>query len=172
MRYLPSILLLIAMPVMAATVWKWRDANGVVHYSDQPVTGAEPVRVQNPTTYTPTAPATSPASSASSSAAAAKYTNVEIWKPSAGETIANTAGAVSVAVRVEPGVDKAHHLALYLDGKLVPGFPEQGMDYELSGVERGEHSLVLAVLDAKGNQIELSPAVTFYVQQPSALFNR
>ena len=29
----------------AADVWRWKDANGVVHYSDQPVPGAERLSV-------------------------------------------------------------------------------------------------------------------------------
>ena len=168
MRYLPYLVLLLAMPLMAANIWKWRDANGVVHYSDQPVAGAEQVNLQAPTTYT-AAPVPAATSSSSSSSAAFSYTNVEIWKPSAELTIANTVGVVSVAARVEPQLNSEHHLALYMDGRLIPGFPPQGMEYEITEVERGEHSLTLAVLDAKGNQITLSSPVRFYVQQPSIL---
>jgi hypothetical protein len=171
MRYLHCLILLaVATTVPAADVWKWRDANGVVHYSDQPVAGAEPVRVQNSSTYTPPVSSTaSGAASSSSSAAIPSYTNVEIWKPSAETTIANSGGLVSVGVRVEPGLAQEHRLALYLDGRLVPGFPEKGTEYDLTDVERGAHTLVLAVLDAKGSQLTLSSSVQFYVQQPSVL---
>jgi hypothetical protein len=170
MRYLPCLVLLIAAPALAATVWKWRDANGVVHFSDQPVPGAQQVSIQNSSTYTAAPLATaSSASSSSSSTAVVNYQNVEIWKPSAEMTVANTAGLVSVGVRVEPVLAKEHHLALYMDGRLVSGFPAQGMEYQLSEVERGAHTLVLAVLDAKGNQLKLSAPVQFYVQQPSVL---
>jgi hypothetical protein len=168
MRYLPYLTLLLAMPLMAANIWKWRDANGVVHFSDQPVPGAEQVNLQLPSTYAPS-PVSEAKSSSSSSSAAFSYSNVEIWKPSAELTIANTVGVVSVAVRVEPQLSSEHHLALYMDGRLVPGFPPQGMEYDITEVDRGEHSLTLAVLDAKGNQIVLSSPVRFYVQQPSVL---
>lgn len=169
MRYVPVLLLLMTMPVLAATVWKWRDANGVVHYSDQPVPGAEQVNVQSSSTYTPVPAASSAASSASSQPAAITYKNVEIWKPSAEETIANTAGQVSVGVRVEPAVAPGHRLALYMDGRLVEGFPPQGTEYDLSEVERGAHTLVLAVVDAQGKQVITSAPVQFYVRQPSVL---
>lgn len=170
MRYLPCLVLLIATPLMAANVWKWRDANGVMHFSDQPVPGAEQVSIQSSSTYTaPPQANVSSSVSSSSSSAAVSYTNIEIWKPSAEMTIANTAGMVSVGVRVEPTLSPQHHLALYLDGRLVTGFPAQGMEYELSEVERGAHTLTLAVLDAKGTQIKLSAPVQFYVQQPSVL---
>jgi hypothetical protein len=90
MRYLPYLTLLLAMPLMAANIWKWRDANGVVHFSDQPVPGAEQVNLQLPSTYAPS-PVPEAKSSSSSSSAAFSYSNVEIWKPSAELTIANTA---------------------------------------------------------------------------------
>ena len=130
MRYIPVLLLLIAMPVLAATVWKWRDANGVVHYSDQPVPGAEQVSGLNSNSYTSTPVNKSTSSSASTSAASTSYTNVEIWNPSQEMTLANTS-QVSVGVRVEPALAKDHRLALYMDGKLVPGFPPQGMEYQI-----------------------------------------
>ncbi len=170
MRYMPVLLLLITMPVLAATVWKWRDANGVVHYSDQPVPGAEQVNVQSASTYTsaPTGPVTS-ATPATKVAAPVNYTNVEIWKPSAQETIANSGGQVGVGVRVEPLLAPGHRLALYMDGRLVPGFPQQGMEYDLSEVERGTHSLVLVVVDTQGKQVITSAPVEFYVRQPSVL---
>ena len=171
MRFTPLILLLVATPVLAATVWKWRDASGVVHYSDQPVPGAEQVSTgTNTNSFTPTASQPVSASSAASSAAAVvSYTNVEIWKPSKEETIPNTGGKVGVAVRVEPALAKDHRQALYLDGKLVSGFPEQGSEYELSEVERGAHILVLTVVDPQGKRVAASSPVQFYVQQPSVL---
>lgn len=169
MRYVPALLLLLTMPVLAATVWKWRDASGVVHFSDQPVPGAEQVNVQSSSTYTP-APAQSSASSqATSTPATVTYKNVEIWKPNAEETIANTAGLVGVGVRVEPALAAGHRLALYMDGRLVSGFPQQGTEYEMSEVERGAHTLVLAVVDAQGKQVTTSSPVQFYVRQPSVL---
>jgi hypothetical protein len=171
MRYVPIICLLIAMPVLAASVWKWRDADGVVHYSDQPVPGAEPVTVQNSSLFTSTPVATGAASS-SSRAAVVSYKNVEIWKPSNEMTVANSAGQVSVGVRVEPALAAGHRLALYMDGRLVNGFPPQGMEYDLSDVERGAHTLVLTIIDTQGKPITSSAPVQFFVQQPSVLRTR
>jgi Domain of unknown function (DUF4124) len=170
MRYMPVLLLLMTIPVLAATVWKWRDASGVVHYSDQPVPGAEQVSIQSSSTFSP-APIQSRATSSQSSSApaAVAYTNVEIWKPSAEETVANTAGLVGVAVRVEPELAAGHRLALYMDGRLVAGFPEQGSEYEMPEVDRGAHTLVLVVINAQGKQVVTSSPVQFFVRQPSVL---
>ena len=168
MRYMPVLILLIAMPVLAATVWKWRDANGVVHYSDQPVPGAEQISGLSSNSYAPTSIGNT-SNSSTSSVAAVNYTNVEIWKPSKEMTIANTAGQVSVGVRVEPALASGHRLALYMDGKLVSGFPEHGTEYDMSEVERGAHTLVLTVVDAQGKRVIESAPVQFYVQQVSVL---
>jgi hypothetical protein len=169
MRYMPVLLLLITMPALAANVWKWRDASGVVHYSDQPVPGAEQVSGLLSNSYA--APAINSTSNSSASAAVAPitYTNVEIWKPSQELTVANTGGQVSVGVRVEPALAQGHRLALYMDGRLVPGFPEQGMEYDLANVERGAHTLVLTVIDAQGKRVTESAPVQFFVQQVSVL---
>jgi hypothetical protein len=163
------MVLLITMPVLAANVWKWRDANGVVHYSDQPVPGAEQVSGLSSNSYAPKSIGNTTNSSSTSSVASVNYTNVEIWKPSKEMTIANTAGQVSVGVRVEPALASGDRLALYMDGRLVSGFPERGTEYEMSDVERGAHTLVLTVVDAQGKRVIESSPVEFYVQQVSVL---
>ena len=171
MRLIPIFILLLAMPVLAATVWKWRDADGVMHYSDQPAPGAEQMTVEDSSTFSSphTTGRTSSHSEPAPTATAPAYSNVEIWKPGPDAAIANTAGQVGVAVRVEPRLQPGHRLALYLDGHLVPAFPEQGMEYELSNVERGDHGLQLVVIDSRGTQVKSSAAVTFHVIQPSVL---
>jgi len=173
MRLIACIALLLTLPVATSvgttTVWKWRDANGVVHYSDQPVQGAEKVGVQSASTFSAT-PVTPSSSSTATAAPAvtADYKNVEIWKPGNGDTLANT-DQVSVGVRVEPALQAGHRLALYLDGTLVQGFPPQGMEYQLTGVERGTHNLQLVVIDSQGKQVKSSAGVQFTVTQPSVL---
>lgn len=170
MRLIACVALLFTIPTMAATVWKWRDADGVIHYSDQPVPGAEQVNVQAASSFSaPQINSGNSNSPAPSSPATAAYSNIEIWKPSNDETIAATAGQVGVAVRVEPALQPGHRLALYLDGQLVQGFPPQGSEYQLSEVARGDHSLQLVVVDSQGKQVKSSAAVQFHVFQPSVL---
>jgi Domain of unknown function (DUF4124) len=169
MRYMPALLVLITLPVLAANVWKWRDASGVVHYSDQPVPGAEQVTVQSSSTFASSPLGISPTTTSSSKVAVVSYKNVEIWKPSNDMTVANTAGQVSVGARVEPELAPGHRLALYMDGRLVSGFPERGMEYDLAEVDRGAHTLVLTVVDQQGKQVTSSAPVQFFVQQPSSL---
>ena len=170
MRYRICLLMLLCLPAWATTtVWKWRDPQGVIHYSDQPVPGAEQVTMDAGNTYSSAPPAPSASAGQSSKAAAAfTYTNVEIWKPSNEATLMNTS-TVDVAARVEPSLAPGHQLALYFDGRLVENYPPTATSYTLTDVSRGEHTLTLVVADAQGKRLVSSAPVTFYVQQPSIL---
>ncbi len=153
------------------SVWKWVDADGIVHYSDRPVPGAERVdlkvqtytspKVQPPPTAAPAAPAAGGQSTADE-----PYRNLEIWKPVNDQAIVNTAGQVEVRLRLEPGLKAGHAIWLYLDGKRVDGLAEDASDFELSGVARGTHTLQAAVADG-GKMVTLSDKVIFHVVQAS-----
>jgi hypothetical protein len=172
MRHLSFLLLLIGLPVWAATVWKWRDADGVTHYSDQPVPGAVQINADPTNTYT-SSPVTNTASAAQSSSSSAvavtQYSVIEITSPASEATIAGTGGTVQVAGRLEPALASNHRLMLYLDGQPVPNYPPQALSYSLTDVARGEHNVMLAVVSSNGTQVASSAPVTFYVQQPSVL---
>ena len=36
MKFAPALLILLALPAMAGTLYRWTDAEGMVHFSDQP----------------------------------------------------------------------------------------------------------------------------------------
>jgi hypothetical protein len=149
-------------------VWKWKDATGVTHFSDQPVPGAERVDLKAQTFKAPNADATANSQHTNRQAPlATAYRSLEIWKPAAQETIANSGGQVSVRMRVDPQLSPGDALALYLDGQKVDGSPE-ALDYELSNVVRGIHTLTAAIFSARGQKVIESSTVTFNVQQASA----
>lgn len=150
------------------TVWKWTDDNGVTHYSDRAVPGATrmEIRSSNRTdgprpSYSQSAP---PQQDQDEGPA---YRNFEIWKPAAGEAFINTGGVVPVNVRVDPTLQAGHDLHLYLDGRLVEGFPPSTTTYELTQVPRGTHSVVAVISDRRGKRIQESAAVSFVVRQES-----
>jgi hypothetical protein len=96
------------------------------------------------------------------------YRNFEIWQPSNEETIPNTAGQVTVNVRVDPPLQGGHSLALYLDGRMVEGYAGNAQSFTLSDLPRGAHSLVAVITDQGGVRIQETSVVTFYVRQESA----
>jgi len=170
MRTTLFLLVLLAVPVFASqTVWKWVDANGVTHYSDRAVPGATRMEVSTGTTVGNSTPSPSFGNASPDPVdAGPPYRDFEIWKPGNDETIANTGGQVSVNVRVEPAVQPGHTLSLYLDGRLVEGYPGNATSFELSNVARGTHSVVAVVTNNNGSRVQETPSVTFHVRQESA----
>lgn len=174
MRTTPVLLVLLASLGLSGpgwanqTVWKWVDANGVTHYSDRPVPGATRVDIHvgsraNP----PDTPVAASSSSTPPAETAPAYRNFEVWKPGQGEHVINTGGVVPVEVRVDPQLQPGHSLYLYLDGRLVEGFPDNTASFELQEVSRGMHTVRAVINDGRGNKLQETQEVIFYVQQNS-----
>jgi hypothetical protein len=172
-----ALLLLLAFAALglsgtasSAEVWKWVDAKGVTHYSDQPVPGAVRIEVRagNISEARSAQPLSNNADSGSDSRTEQDtYRDFQIVRPTNDQSIVNTAGRVDVEIRISPVVQGTHRLNLYLDGKLVTGFPRNTTVYALTEVPRGSHSVNAVVADASGNTIQESSSVTFTVRQES-----
>jgi hypothetical protein len=147
-----------------ATVYKWVDAQGVTHYSDQPHPGAVKIEIGAVQTYSGQRPSSRPLASAAA-ANEAPYSLCEIYRPSRDEVFLNT-DSVTARVRVQPGVRPGDSIFLALDGRrLAPVVMDS--DITVQPVFRGSHSLVLVVEDGQGNVVCQSEPVIFHVRQPS-----
>jgi Domain of unknown function (DUF4124) len=153
----------------AADVWKWVDAKGVTHYSDQPGPGATKIEIRTGSVVEsrPAAAPTDDSASDDSQADAGGYRNFQIVRPESNQVIINTGGQVDVEIRVSPPLQATHRLNLYVDGKAVTGFPRNTQVFALDGVPRGTHNVRAVITDASGNTIQESPSVEFNVRQES-----
>ncbi|MGH8136860.1 MAG: DUF4124 domain-containing protein [Steroidobacteraceae bacterium] len=154
-----------------ATVYKWVDENGVVHYSDQPHENAQKVELKAPQTYSAPKMATPPPSTGPGkppSRPAPVYRSCAISEPVNDQMFMNTS-TVTAGVSLEPAARPGDQLVVTLDGQRVPGVPADGGQFTISPVDRGTHSLQAVVQDAQGQAICQSPSVTFHVHQPSIL---
>jgi hypothetical protein len=152
-------------------MWVWVDAQGVTHYSDRPAPGAkrlEMVGVTPPahatpqpatTATTPAQPAAKPATPASVS-----YQSLEIWQPENGASFFGADATVTVRLRSAPEVAGGDVLRLYLDGKLVEGDPTS-LEYTLTQLERGAHSVTAVISDYNGNEKIRSEPRVFHIRQ-------
>ena len=173
------LLLALAAPVLSGTaaatdVWKWVDEKGTTHYSDQPVAGATKIEVRTgnvvdtaPTGTSASGSSSGSAASSSSEQAPVAYRNFEIWRPEPDQSVINTGGQVNVEIRIEPSVKALHQMNLYLDGKLVTGFPANTLSYALTEVARGTHQVTAVVTDQYGKTLQESAPVVFHVRQES-----
>jgi len=168
------LLVLVLMPALAAagtTIYRWVDAQGVVHYSDQPHKGAKQVQPGALSVIDYKAPSASSLkagmSAPSARTAAGPAYQVRILTPSAGTTLWPVNYKVDVQVKVTPPLQGAALLQYSYDGKTV-GKPTADTRVELHKVYRGTHTLTVTVMGPKG-QSEGQDSSTFYVRQHSIL---
>lgn len=171
MRWIWMLLLLVfAAGAVAGQMWRWVDANGVVHYSDRPHPGAERVDIAPAQSYTPPAiPAPRPDESEQPRDPGAPYTRLSIVSPAEGETLWNIGGELNVELAIEPQLANGHQLRIFLDGNQVAGVPQGPSQFTIGEVFRGERQLRASVVDERGRELVSSATITFYVQQTSVL---
>lgn len=164
------LLMCAALALQAAETWRWVDADGVVHYSDVPVPGAERidmashvVRPKNPEPARPitNVPRTSPAQD---TVPFVPYTRCVVARPANDEVFQGVQN-VGVTVEVEPGLQEGHRIEVLLDGRAVEGWPAGALSYALTEVYRGSYTLSVRVLDEQGNQVCAGPPSSFHVRQ-------
>jgi len=151
---------------MAATVYKWVDAQGVTHYSDQPHPDAQTVDVAPVQTYHGS-PAPAYASSSTKSASGPSYTTCELFRPENDEVFLNTS-TITARLRLEPELRPGDMITVAIDGKRLPNQPTARTEFVIPDVERGTHTMTVSVYDTSGKEQRcITPAVTFHVRQPS-----
>ncbi len=170
--WLACVCLALASGAQATTViYKWVDAQGVVHYSDQPTPGAERIVVDGAATHgiTPGSEAGAPpAAAAEKPAAGLPYTTLSIASPAAEQTFFGD-DSVPVSLRLEPSLQPGHVVAWFLNGQKVEDQGPQSTGFSLSGLPRGTYTIGVTVTDPNTGRSQSSDPVTFYVQQPSLL---
>ena len=161
---------LLLLPGMAqAVICKSVDSEGVVSYADVPAGECgKPVKLPPNSTY---APRQLPAAVGDSNTAAepvekpfTAYESVTIVQPEQDATVRSNEGKVPVALALRPGLQQGHRVVLSIDGRAVPG-EFDALAIELSGVERGTHSIRAKLIDASGKTLIESEPVSFTMRQ-------
>lgn len=149
------------------TVYKWVDAHGVIHYSDQPHPDARKVQIRGAQTYS--APPSPPVQSSSpsvgqQSAATRNYRSCAIAQPREQQMLMNVYKTTAV-VETNPPLRGGNRIRLFYDGRQMPG---HGPSFTFA-VHRGQHTVSAVVVDGYGQILCETSTVTFYVHQPSIL---
>lgn len=156
-------------PVVAKDVYRSVDEHGNVIYSDTPLPDAEIISIEEVQTvdpgqvpafrYTPEKP----------EAPAYVYNRLEIVSPENDAAFVNPTGEVTISAVIEPVLNSTigHRLILSVDGKETAS----GLDtqFVLGNLDRGTHTVTVAVVDKTGQQLIASPTVSFTLHRPSAL---
>ena len=147
-------------------LWKWKDADGVTHYSDVPVPGATRVDIHTSTPSAATPPPKPAASPASVVPAETRYQAFEFISPLADESFFGSSLEITVRLRSEPDLAPGDQLRIYLDDKPVDEAKDR-YEHTFRNLDRGAHKVTAVIYDREGRpKIDAGPR-TFYIKQPS-----
>jgi hypothetical protein len=144
------------------TVYKWVDAQGIVHYSDQPHPNAQKLEVRGAQTFSAMPESSSSAPPAQTQPSGPAYDSCAISQPADQQMLMNVYSATAT-VQTSPQLRTGDQIHLFVDGKQIPGssssftFP----------VFRGQHSVQAVIEDSTGQIVCETASVTFFVHQPS-----
>jgi hypothetical protein len=165
------LLLFAASSAFATKMYKWVDAQGVVHYSDTPEPGATEMEVHTAQTYRAPAVRSGTAGSGGASGSAPPpagggYFSCRISDP-APEQSYSSPDVVPIAVSVSPALQAGDQLVVTVDGSPLP--TSESMQYQITQPDRGAHTISASIRNGEGKTVCTAPSVTFSVQRPSLL---
>ncbi|MCB1864980.1 MAG: DUF4124 domain-containing protein [Chromatiales bacterium] len=167
-QLLTGVLLAFALiPAAARDVYRHIAPDGSVSFSDQPVPGAETIRLPEPR---PAAPLNLPARTPAGTDAPqgpTSYSVLEMLEPEPEASVRSNQGQATVRVRLEPPLAEGDHLQVVVDGQVVPG-ELRSTSLQLNELVRGTHTVQVNVVSA-GQVVRSTAAVRFHMRQESAL---
>ena len=146
-------------------VYRWVTEDGRVIFSDQPAPGAKPIdltaKVQNVTESIKTTPL--PVQPEPSLGKSIQLTFLGIEDQA---TVRNATGQLTVTAYIDIQIGITQKLQLWLDGN-VTGKPQSSMQFHLTNIDRGEHTLQLKLINTIGDVLSQSKVITFFMHRPS-----
>ncbi len=153
---------------VATTLYRWVDAQGVVHYSDTPHEGAQVMQISGAQTYhgASTAPAAPGVTAAQPTGKKSEgYDSCSITSPAPDSNL-YAPDSVGVTVEVSPGLHDGDQLTVQVDGRQLQG-AEGSQSFVIQEPERGDHSISAQVRSSDGAMLCNAAPVTFSVTKPS-----
>lgn len=148
-----------------AKVYKWTDENGEIQYSDKPHEGAETVKIQKSSTYTPAPVPTGEESLGEGTATTdGTYEAFAIAEPENNKTIRSNEGIISISFFVQPALQEGHKIVLFLDGQKMQG-EHASTRLSIRQVERGTHTLRAQLLGEEGDVLASTKSVVIHLRK-------
>jgi hypothetical protein len=152
---------------LAATVYKWVDENGVVHYSDQPHPNAQKLQITGAQTFSSSAASVpAPNLGDDSNAQTNPYRGCVVASPQDQQSLPN-AQSVFLRVQSDPLPRPGDRVFITMDGQAVNGGQATGLSFNVTPIERGAHSVQAQIRSPSDQVLCQTPTITFYVQQPN-----
>jgi hypothetical protein len=159
-----------AFAARATAIYKWTDADGVVHYSDHAPPGAERVVISSgAVTGTGSgAPTGPPPSAVKTPQAKVHYSQFSILSPRNDQVFFNDE-VVSIHAELAPELQPDQELTWQLNGSPLTDQGPNALAFSLPTLARGTYTLSASITDTATGESQTSNSVTFYVRQPSEL---
>ncbi len=163
------ILMLLSTAVLAegGKLYRYVDANGRVHFTDQPPTrGAKPLVLDGSRPEM----AKKKWDDAESIEIIRKATRFAVhWTlPSPGQSYASTAQGLLVVVSVMPGLAQGFGVNFQVDGKTQNSRPINDIKTTLHGIGAGKHELVAVLLNRNGAELARSTPISIEIKPARA----
>ena len=167
---LPAVLA--AFAGQAAVIYKWTDPNGLVHYSDQPVPGAEKI-ITSSGSLNGMASASRVGTAAGASAQkpavpGSTFNRFAITSPAPDQTFFGDE-TIGVHLALEPDLKPEQSITWHLNGKELEDQGPSTTQFTLPHLDRGTYVIAATITDQKTGSSQTTDSVNFFVRQPSEL---
>ncbi|OOZ40102.1 hypothetical protein BOW53_09105 [Solemya pervernicosa gill symbiont] len=169
-------ILVVVAPSGSAEIYKYVDEQGNLIYSDRAPQGVEQLELPDIQLYShPPLPEASKQADVEgeSDGIETNYSQIRITSPGSEETVRDNSGNLSVAVSLEPALnlEAGDTLTLLMDGAVVSE-GQTSSSIQLSGIDRGAHTLTASVVSKSGATRISSSSVRFYLMRASINFRK
>ena len=151
----------------AETVYKTVDDEGNIVFSDSKTEGAEVLEIKEAQTINVPEIRSFKTATLKEKQKTVIYTRLVITSPENDATIHSNAGNVSVGFTLEPALNEKDLMVLFMDEKQV--LTGKASEFSLANIDRGTHTVYVAVKDEKDKLLKRSGNVVFHVRRMSIL---
>lgn len=145
------------------TVYKVKNPDGSVSYSDEPVENAVKMDVEPVTTVPALQYKDIPAAAKETVESKAAYTELDIVSPGHDTAFYSGNGVLNISTKLSPELKKGHQYLFTLDGKTIATQSAGSLTVDL--VDRGTHTVTVSVVDRQLKTL-ISAASTFTIHRP------
>jgi len=170
MRIIQLLLIItFSLSVSAETIYKTRDAEGNIIFSDVPTEGAEEIKIQEAQTLNlPMPKRVGERATTKLSPKAIDYAEFKIINPQHDSTIHSNEGVINVSITLTPELDEKHIIVFLMDGKQVSA--GKSLQLSLNNLDRGTHNVTAMIKDEENTVLKRSNNITFHLRKASRLF--
>lgn len=153
-------------PTTGTVVYKSTDKDGKTAFTDMPPVDRPSDAVTVKPSNTMSLPRGVSNEMSEGGRAAVKYTSLIVTSPQNDEFFGQEVQAITLSATAQPGIQDGHTAQLYYDGNPVG---DASLFYTVAEPERGTHTVVAKIFNARGVVVIESDPVQFHVRRISIL---